>query len=109
MEHRCFDQISQILCFLKEKSPSANGCQYSKEPRRDGHLLSSKRFCQKRIISVKFDYLNIRLQHNGSRARVRLSLRVSKPIFKHGDSVHSENPNEVILANSFIIQANLFL
>lgn len=34
---------------------------------------------------------------------------VSKPIFKHGDSVRTENPNEVILANSFIIQANLFL
>lgn len=61
------------------------------------------------FICVKFDYLNIRLQHNGSRARVRLSLCVSKPIFKHGDSVHTENPNEVILAHLFIIQANLFL
>lgn len=117
---RNIDVLIKLVRFFvckKEKSPSANaltktsanGCQYSKEPRGDGHLLSSKQFCQKWFICVKSDYLNIRRQRNGSRARVRSSLRVSKPIFKHGGSVHTENPNEVILANSFIIQANLFL
>lgn len=86
-----------------------NGCQYPNKPRGDGHLLASNQFCQKQFICVKCGYLKLRLQSKGSWAQVRSSHCVSKPIFKHWDRVHTENPNEVILANSFIIQVDLFL
>lgn len=88
---------------------STNGCQYPHKPRGDEHILSSKNSSQKLFICVKCDYLKIRPQTNGSGAQVRSSHCVSKPIFKHWDSVQAENLNEVILANSFIIQADLFL
>lgn len=79
------------------------------KPKGDEHLLASKQFCQKRFICVKCGYLKLRPQSKGSGAQVRSSHCFSKPIFKHGDSEHTENPNEVILTNSFIIQRDLFL